>query len=74
MVFVLFIDIFNHKRCANFGARLVCSESIESYKCLLCAFKRTCEKEASVIVTDQDVALLQVVLFVFTTTRHRLCM
>lgn len=74
MIFVPFTGIDNHKRCITFGAGLLSSESIESYKWLLNNFKTAFGKEPNVIVTDQDPALLQAVPAVFTSARHRLCM
>nr|KAJ0228146.1 hypothetical protein LSAT_V11C100043560 [Lactuca sativa] len=53
---------------------LLSSESIESYSWLLYAFKKAFSKEPNVIVTDQDVAILQAVAAIFKNARHRLCM
>nr|KAJ0209272.1 hypothetical protein LSAT_V11C400166570 [Lactuca sativa] len=74
MIFVPFTAINNHKRCITFGAGLLSSESIESYSWLLHAFKKAFLKEPNVIVTDQDVVILQAVSTVFKNARHRLCM
>ncbi|KAI3700679.1 hypothetical protein L2E82_45316 [Cichorium intybus] len=74
MIFVPFTGIDNHKRCVTFGAGLLSSESIESYKWLLHAFKSSFGKEPNVFVTDEDPAILQALPSVFTNTRHRLCM
>lgn len=74
MVFVPFTGVDNHRRCITFGAGLLNSESIESYKWLLKAFLETHSKHPQLILTDQDPALKQAVPTVFPESNHRLCM
>ncbi|XP_023731457.1 protein FAR1-RELATED SEQUENCE 5-like [Lactuca sativa] len=75
MIFVPFSGIDNHKKCVTFAVGLLASESIESYKWLLMAFKSTFGQEPTVLMTDQYPTIKQAVPTVFLPScRHRLCM
>ncbi|KAL4573404.1 hypothetical protein LXL04_020208 [Taraxacum kok-saghyz] len=52
MVFLPFTD--NHKKYVTFAAGLLCSETKESYKCLLTCFRNTFGTDSTILVTDQD--------------------
>lgn len=74
MVFVPFTGIDNHCRNVTFGAGLLSSETIDSYKWLLSSFLKSFGKPPKVVVTDQDPAMKQAIESVFFESRHRLCM
>lgn len=74
MVFVPFTGIDNHKRCVTFGAGLLANETTESYVWLLKSFLRAFGKQPRMVVTDQDAAIRNAVNYVFSQSRHRLCM
>ncbi|XP_022017740.1 protein FAR1-RELATED SEQUENCE 5-like [Helianthus annuus] len=74
MVFVPFTGIDNHCRNVTLGARLLASESIDSYKWLLNSFVKSFGRQPKVVVTDQDPAMKHAIEEVFTTSRHKLCM
>ncbi|KAL4566585.1 hypothetical protein LXL04_030703 [Taraxacum kok-saghyz] len=75
MVFVPFTGIDNHNKCVTFAAGLICSESKESYKWLLTCFKNTYGKEPTILMTDQDPSIKEVIPEVFSdSVRHRYCM
>ncbi|XP_052626852.1 protein FAR-RED IMPAIRED RESPONSE 1-like [Lactuca sativa] len=77
MVFVPFTAIDHHKKSVTVGSGLLSNESIESYSWLLKAFLKTHRKEPTLVLTDQDVAIKQVVenisddLFTNTDFRKR---
>ncbi|XP_076908549.1 protein FAR1-RELATED SEQUENCE 5-like [Bidens hawaiensis] len=74
MIFVPFTGVDHHKKCVTFGAGLIYDETIESYKWLLDKFLKTHKKQPKLVLTDQDVAVKQVVRVVFDQSIHRLCM
>ncbi|KAK1436266.1 hypothetical protein QVD17_02045 [Tagetes erecta] len=74
MIFVPFTGVDHHKRCITFGAGLIANESVESYQWLLQCFVQTYPKAPSLVLTDQDPAMLQAVESVFKNSSHRLCM
>ncbi|XP_023748454.1 protein FAR1-RELATED SEQUENCE 5-like [Lactuca sativa] len=75
MIFMPFTGIDNHKKCVTFAVGLLASESIESYKWLLMAFKITFGWEPTMLMTDQDPTIKQAIPAVFSPScRHRLCM
>lgn len=54
---------------------LLSSETIEAYKWLLTSFKNAFGREPTILMTDQDAAIKQVIPAVFSPScRHRLCM
>ncbi|CAI9302702.1 unnamed protein product [Lactuca saligna] len=74
MVFVPFTTIDNHKRFVTVGASLLSNEKIESYCLLLEAFLKARGKESTLVLTDQDLAILQAVEAVSPNAKHRLCL
>ncbi|KAK1426456.1 hypothetical protein QVD17_15128 [Tagetes erecta] len=74
MIFVPFTGVDHHKKCITFGAGLIANESVESYQWLLQCFVQTYPKAPSLVLTDQDPAMLQAVESVFKNSSHRLCM
>ncbi|KAJ0914375.1 putative MULE transposase domain, FHY3/FAR1 family [Helianthus annuus] len=74
MVFVPFTGVDHHFQCVTFGAGLISTESIESYVWLLKAFLKAHGTQPTLVLSDQDPSMLQVVPMVFTESRHRLCM
>ncbi|XP_076909881.1 protein FAR1-RELATED SEQUENCE 4-like [Bidens hawaiensis] len=74
MVFVPFTAIDNHCHSVTVGARLLASETIETYKWLLQMLLKSFGSAPKVVVTDQDPAMKQAIASVFPNTRHRLCM
>ncbi|KAJ0736355.1 putative Zinc finger, SWIM-type, MULE transposase domain, FHY3/FAR1 family [Helianthus annuus] len=74
MVFVPFTGVDHHFQCVTFGAGLISTESIESYAWLLKAFLKAHDTQPTLVLSDQDPSMLQVVPMVFTESRHRLCM
>ncbi|XP_022031423.1 protein FAR1-RELATED SEQUENCE 5-like [Helianthus annuus] len=74
MVFVPFTGVDHHIQCVTFGAGLISTESIESYVWLLKAFLKAHGTQPTLVLSDQDPSMLQVVPLVFTESRHRLCM
>ncbi|XP_022032988.1 protein FAR1-RELATED SEQUENCE 5-like [Helianthus annuus] len=74
MVFVPFAGVDHHFQCVTFGAGLISSESIESYVWLLNAFLKAHGTQPTLVLSDQDPSMLQVVPMVFTESRHRICM
>ncbi|CAI9281757.1 unnamed protein product [Lactuca saligna] len=72
MVFVPFTAIDHHKKSVTVGSELLSNESIESYSWLLKAFLKTRGKEPTLVLTDQDAAIKQVVENVFRNSKHRL--
>ncbi|XP_023771369.2 protein FAR1-RELATED SEQUENCE 5-like [Lactuca sativa] len=77
MVFVSFTAIDHHKKSVIVGSVLLSNESIESYSWLLKAFLKTHGKEPTLVLTDQDATIKQVVenisydLFINTDFRKR---
>nr|KAJ0187315.1 hypothetical protein LSAT_V11C900467900 [Lactuca sativa] len=61
MVFVPFTVIDYHKKSIIVGAGLLCNENIESYSWLLKAFLKTYGKEPTLVLTDQDAIIKQVI-------------
>ncbi|XP_076957791.1 protein FAR1-RELATED SEQUENCE 5-like [Bidens hawaiensis] len=74
MIFVPFTGVDYHKKCVTFGAGLIHSETIDSYKWLLDAFLSAHGKQPRLVLTDQDPAMKQAVSSVLTESTHRLCM
>ncbi|XP_071727506.1 uncharacterized protein [Rutidosis leptorrhynchoides] len=74
MIFVPIIGIDNHKKLVIFGAALLSSETIESYKWFIDCFLETFSTEPGLVTTDQDLAVLVAVYEKFKTAKHRLCM
>ena len=75
LIFVPFTGVDHHKQCVIFGAGLIFSETIESYKWLMGAFlKAHGMKQPTLVLTDQDPAMRQAVIQNFSGARHRLCM
>nr|KAJ0217309.1 hypothetical protein LSAT_V11C300127800 [Lactuca sativa] len=75
MVFVPFTAVDHHKKSITVGVGLLSRETIESYEWLLNAFLRAHEgKTQKIVLTDQDVAIKEVVEFVLPNSRHILCM
>ncbi|KAL4554150.1 hypothetical protein LXL04_037305 [Taraxacum kok-saghyz] len=73
--FVPFTGIDNHNKCVTFAAGLICSETKESYKWLLTCFKNTYGQETTILMTDQDPSIKEVIPEVFSdSVRHRYCM
>ncbi|KAL6528867.1 hypothetical protein OROMI_029043 [Orobanche minor] len=64
----------NHASNCIFGAGIVCSEAIQSYRWLLRAFKDAMnDKLPSAVITDQDASICQAIQDEFPGTPHRLC-
>ncbi|KAL6533104.1 hypothetical protein OROMI_027216 [Orobanche minor] len=64
----------NHASNCIFGAGIVCSETIQSYRWLLRAFKDAMnDKLPSAVITDQDASICQAIQDEFPGTPHRLC-
>ncbi|XP_076901518.1 protein FAR1-RELATED SEQUENCE 5-like [Bidens hawaiensis] len=61
MIFVPFTGVDCHKKCVTFGAGLIHSETIDSYKWLLDAFLSAHGKQPRLVLTDQDPAMKQAV-------------
>jgi hypothetical protein len=75
MIFVPFTGVDSHQSCVTFGAGLLFSETIESYKWLLSNFLQAHDnKQPLLTLTDQDASMRQAVESVFDRTIHRLCM
>ncbi|GJU18407.1 FAR1-related sequence 5-like protein [Tanacetum coccineum] len=74
MVFVPFTGIDHHQKCVSFGAALLSDETTESYAWMLTSFLKVHKKQPILAVTDQDGALRNAILQVFTQSHHRLCM
>ncbi|KAL7586673.1 hypothetical protein Lser_V15G37967 [Lactuca serriola] len=74
MIFVSFTDIDNHKRCATFGAGLLCREDTNSYIWLLRSFLKCFGKAPIMVVTDRDPAMKKAIEIVFPYTKQRFCM
>ncbi|KAL7608522.1 hypothetical protein Lser_V15G11935 [Lactuca serriola] len=70
MFFVPFTAIDHHKKSVTVGSGLLSNESIESYSWLLKAFLKTDGKEPTLVLTDQDAAIKQVVENVFHNSKH----
>lgn len=63
------------KKSITVGAALLSGETLDNFKWLLEAFlKAHCGKQPSLVLTDQCLAMKQVIPLVFTQSRHRLCM
>ncbi|KAI3826858.1 hypothetical protein L1987_00917 [Smallanthus sonchifolius] len=74
MTFVPFTGVDHNKQCVIFGAGLLHSETIESYKWLLESFLKAHGKQPKLVLTDQDPSMRQAISQVFTESRHMLCM
>nr|GEU57469.1 hypothetical protein [Tanacetum cinerariifolium] len=74
MVFVPFTGIDNHRKCVTVGSGLLLREDTEAYTWLLRSFMTAYEKQATIIVTDQDGAMKLAIKGVLTESKHRLCM
>ncbi|GKA36948.1 FAR1-related sequence 5-like protein [Tanacetum coccineum] len=74
MVFVPFTGIDYHQKCVTFGAALLFDETTASYSWMLECFLKVHKKQPTLAVTDQDGALRNAILKVFTESHHRLCM
>jgi hypothetical protein len=74
MIFVPFTGVDHHQKCVSFGAGLIHSETVESYKWLLEAFLKVHFLQPKLVLTDQDPAMRIAVPQVFTKASHRLCM
>ncbi|XP_035837599.1 uncharacterized protein LOC110892265 [Helianthus annuus] len=74
LIFVPFTGVDNNKRCVTFGAGLLFYETIEVYTWLLRAFLEAHNKQPSLVLTDQDPTMRQVVAAVLDRSLHRLCM
>ncbi|GJQ90380.1 FAR1-related sequence 5-like protein [Tanacetum coccineum] len=59
MKFVPFIGIDNHGKCVTLGSGMLLHEDTKSYTWLLTAFMTAFLKETTVIVTDQDGAMIR---------------
>nr|GEY19056.1 hypothetical protein [Tanacetum cinerariifolium] len=58
----------------TFGARMLSNETIKSYKWLLTCFLKAFNKQPRLVITDQDLAMRNVIASVFNESTHRLCM
>ncbi|KAK9049684.1 hypothetical protein SSX86_031347 [Deinandra increscens subsp. villosa] len=74
MIFVPFTGVDHHKKCITFGDGLLCNETIESYVWLLETFLKAHRKQPSLVLTDQDAAMKEVIDCIFNESKHRLCM
>ena len=74
MIFVPFTGVDHHKKCVTFGAALISSETIQSYKWLLQSFLNCHGVQPKLVLSDQDPAMRQAILQVLPESRHRLCM
>nr|KAJ0203508.1 hypothetical protein LSAT_V11C500240900 [Lactuca sativa] len=74
MVFVPFTGIDNHKKCVTFGAGLLSREDGSSYSWLLTTFLKAFKKQPTLVLTDQDLALIKAVNQEFPMSAHRFCM
>lgn len=71
LVFFLFTDVDNHKRCVVFGAGLLAKEDMPSYVWLLNNFKCVMGHVHICTVMDQDLAMRIAVPQVLEGTHHR---
>ncbi|XP_076910473.1 protein FAR1-RELATED SEQUENCE 5-like [Bidens hawaiensis] len=74
MIFVPYTGVDCHKKCVTFGAGLIHSETIDSYKWLLDAFLSAHGKQPRLVLTNQDPAMKQAVSSFLNESTHRLCM
>ncbi|XP_023734998.1 protein FAR-RED ELONGATED HYPOCOTYL 3-like [Lactuca sativa] len=52
---------YNHRKCVTFGARLLSREDGSSYSWLLTTFLKAFKKQPTLVLTDQDPALIKAV-------------
>ncbi|XP_076945027.1 protein FAR1-RELATED SEQUENCE 5-like [Bidens hawaiensis] len=75
MIFVSFTGVDHHKKCVTFGAALISSETIDSYKWLLLSFLNCHGEQPKLVLSDQDpsmrVAIVQVCGDVIENTNLR---
>nr|GEV10417.1 retrovirus-related Pol polyprotein from transposon TNT 1-94 [Tanacetum cinerariifolium] len=74
MVYVPFTSIDNHRKCVTVAVGLLKNETTKSYIWLLKAFIKAFGKAPSIVVTDQDGAMRNVIEAEFAESKHRLCM
>nr|GEX28605.1 protein FAR1-related sequence 5 [Tanacetum cinerariifolium] len=80
MVFVPFTVIDNNRKCVTVAAGLLKNQTTKSYIWLLKAFIKafgkapTFGKAPSIVVTDQDGAMMNAIEAEFAGSKHRLCM
>ena len=74
MVFVPFTGIDNHRRSVVFGSGLISEETVPAYTWLLESFLKVHGRQPTLVLTDQDCSLKEVIPIVFPNARHRLCM
>ncbi|KAL6531572.1 hypothetical protein OROMI_027935 [Orobanche minor] len=71
---VIFSGVNNHGMNCIFAAGIVCSETIQSYRWLLRAFKDAMNDKLSyAVITDQDASICQAIQDEFPDIPHRLC-
>nr|GEV45997.1 protein FAR1-related sequence 5-like [Tanacetum cinerariifolium] len=71
-VFVPFTGIDHNQKCVTFGSALLSDETEDSYCWMLKAFLKVHQKQPTLALTDQDVALRNVVVTMFPDSKHRL--
>ncbi|XP_076914930.1 protein FAR1-RELATED SEQUENCE 2-like [Bidens hawaiensis] len=62
MIFVPFTGIDHHNKCVTFGAALISSETIDSYKWLLQSFLNCHGQQPKLVLSDQDPSMRQAVV------------
>ncbi|XP_076882867.1 protein FAR1-RELATED SEQUENCE 5-like [Bidens hawaiensis] len=62
MIFVPFTGVDHHKKCVTFGAALISSETIDSYKWLLQSFLNCHGQQPKLVLSDQDPSMRQAVV------------
>nr|GEY36407.1 protein FAR1-related sequence 5 [Tanacetum cinerariifolium] len=70
----LFVVIDNHRKCVTIAAGLLKNETTKSYIWLLKPFMKAFGKSPSIVVTDQDGAMRNVIKSEFGGSKHCLCM
>nr|GEW21433.1 protein FAR1-related sequence 5-like [Tanacetum cinerariifolium] len=73
-IFVPFTGIDHNQKCVTFGAALLSDETEDSYRWMLKAFLKVHQKQPTLALTDQDVALRNAVVTMFPESKHGLCM
>nr|GEV54472.1 hypothetical protein [Tanacetum cinerariifolium] len=73
-VFVPFTAIDNHRKCVTVDVGLLKNVTTKSYIWLLIAFIKDFGKAPSIVVTDQDGAMRNVIEAEFDGSKHHLCM
>ncbi|XP_076960457.1 protein FAR1-RELATED SEQUENCE 5-like [Bidens hawaiensis] len=59
MIFVPFTGVDHHKKCVTFGAALISSETIDSYKWLIQSFLNCHGQQPKLVLSDQDPSMRQ---------------